>query len=242
MADEVIISKIRKLIRLANGTSFEAEAETAIAHARALMDRHNIEEAEVLISEDEDEKQTASKKFYDDVTQDDVHGVGGGLQRYEMSLAHTPCKVCDVKSYLSWRLGTSKRGNRITRRQFVTFVGPKRDVAVAKALYIELLVGLRRNATQLYGPNWGKRHTSYAHGFCYSLYQKACEIVRKSQRDNQTTDIVLAKEVILDKWLEEQVGKLKEKKHFTVRVSPVEYRRGQIDGSQTSLDTNGIGV
>lgn len=182
MADQEIIERIQKLLRHAAGEGHhsEQEVESAMRLARKLMEKHNIEEAEVYAHRPEDVRVEGAIAYE----------VNYSLNYQDRILA-TVCEVLfDVRGLIHGR-GT------------IRFYGVPRDVAVACATYRELQTTMRALARLRYGSRWYKPHRDYCVGFVGRLHERAKEIVRSSKTEAGTTAIVLVKNTIVDKWMAE---------------------------------------
>lgn len=114
-AKKKYLSKIQKLMRLADKTSSPAEAASALSKAQAFMKEHGLSESEVVFSE----IGTSESK----VSPSDAEK----LPRYMTILAMTIEKAFAVKCLVSWRFTQSFK-----RKRVVKFYGlDGRDIAAA---------------------------------------------------------------------------------------------------------------
>jgi len=109
------LSKIQKLMRLAENTSSPAEAASAMSKAQAFMREHGLSESEVVFSEI---STSESKSSPSDAEK---------LPLYMIYLTQTIEKAFAVKCLVSWRVTPSYRYKRV-----VKFYGlDGRDIAAA---------------------------------------------------------------------------------------------------------------
>ncbi|KGT87250.1 hypothetical protein NG99_23595 [Erwinia typographi] len=114
-AKKKYLSKIQKLMRLAESTSSPAEAANALSKAQAFMKEHGLSESEVVFSE----INTSQSK----ISPSDAER----LPRYMGFLIMTIEKAFAVKCLVSWRLTPSFK-----RKRVVKFYGlDGRDIAAA---------------------------------------------------------------------------------------------------------------
>lgn len=227
MAEDVVIEKIRKLLRLANNSgATEGEAAAAMKAARMMMEKYGIEEAAVTLAKPDEE-----------LLKEVVFGTAverGKVYKDEMFMAHVVCAVCDVRHFRQL----------MAERQVLVFYGLPRSVAIARALFVELMATVRRMARENYGPTWCKTHNDYVLGIIVTLYTRATEMKRARQAgatptDKTCTALMRKTDSVLDK-MEEHLGIKTKKASQPSHVGMSEYMNGASDGQHISLGVNQV--
>jgi len=116
---EKLIDKIRKLLAIAADTPYEAEAATALGMAQRLMLEHGLSQEQIDCA-DTDRKWTRER-------------VWAGKRR---SSADDHALII-VQEFFFVRplLGVVKRSGRVSRPQFIDFIGTPEHVAIARYVY-----------------------------------------------------------------------------------------------------------
>lgn len=234
MADrDSILTKLEALMKRTreNGAS-EVEVEAAMNVARKLMDEHNIAMEEVLLQQ----KQSASPSSIE-IKEEKVRSVST-VRRFEQSLMHVVCCVCDTKWYHKQVYVPGKR----TPETMMVFYGMGHDVLASKLLFLELLVTVRAMAIVKVGGGSGKnqmKRNIYCDGFCSALYHKARTLKNQSNKAAaSSTSLILVKDVALIKYGQEvlnlRTGKSRprDQKH----LSSEEFNAGYRDGDSYDLN------
>lgn len=221
------IARIRKLMEHARcGGATEAEMETYLNKARQMMEQFNIDEQAVLLSGED----AAKKNFYESIVNESGYSRAGGIDAFDRRMAMVACNVCDTKCYNSMENG----------RMHMYFYGLPRDVAITKALYIELLASMRAMCKVSLGPSWGKGYNSYCQGFVVNLYERSKAQKESSVATSGTTAIVLAKDGILKSWSTANLSLTSDKSKSRGPSNMDAFFRGYQDGSAVDLGTRGI--
>lgn len=228
------VDKIRKLLRLAKDqAASEGEVNNALKAARLLMDRYGVEEAEVNLGRSVDQLK--------DTMVQETSVQRGKVYKDETFMAHVVCAVCDVRHYVI----RGRDGDQLR------FYGYQRNVAIACALFTELMATMRGMARRHYGSTWGPQHKDYGLGMIHNLYQRA--IIMRNARIAQPssagtssgtetvsaacTAMVLKTDTVLDR-MQEQLGiKMKTSRKSTIRNMD-SYGQGHADGQHVSLGVN----
>ena len=217
---EEVLNKIRarivKMLTLAkDGGASEGEVENATRMARQLMNEYNIDASELQ------EAERGTVKVGDHVGMKKTV-----FEDWEKQLTLVCEFVCDVKPYTS----------TLAAGQEVHFVGLPTDVAIARELYSTLLITVKTMAKQRCGAGWTRSHRSYCLGFVDSLVRKAQAERDKSDSSTPAGAIVLRKDVLVKKYVEENL-----KFHYE-RAADIHDRdafmRGQADGRNADIGVN----
>lgn len=213
------IARIRKLMRYASDpNASEGEIENAMGHARRLMDEFHLDQAAVA-EEPEDAPGMAEV------------GYCKTIERTKREMARVPCLLCDVECVVI--------NNRLEKSKSLAFVGLPRNIAVARALYAELLESLNRWAKRTTGETSGPQHRSYCHGFILRLVQRAMAAKRQSAAVPCINAIVVASDSAARK--AKAALKPRPARLPKINISEIDYfARGHMDGNRVSLSKNGL--
>ena len=190
--DERILNRIRKLVNLAEGTTFDGELEAAMLQARQLLDKYNLEWEDVLNSKSPEANQTL------EVVEEGVNKRVGKVERYDSRLAVIIAEFCDCRVYLKHTNDISSRTGKWRTIEHIIIFGLRRDVAIAKVLFKELFMTMRLMSRLHYGPKYGSEHRNYSEGFVAGLASKANRSKETSQAEAGTCAIVLQKGAIVN--------------------------------------------
>lgn len=232
-ANKDIIDRITKLMRLASdGRASEGEIQNALSFARRLMDKHNIAEQSILLDESDDV--VASHIEEVEVFSRTMPSLG----TFYHYLAFAVGTLCECRVYQRRAYGDVK-GYRKLQTKIIMY-GQPHDVALAKALYAELVTTMHAMARLATGQSWSHRSSrSYMVGFSSRLVQRAREAKKVSVEDSSCTALVLKKDVALAKY-EEGLNLKQLKSQARNNVDPHYYNKGNRDGEHVSLDTRGL--
>ncbi len=180
---EKTIELVEKLMRRTreNAHATEAEIEQAVALARQLMRKHQIEMAEILAREEETLKQ-------EDIVEQEAR-TSSKLFRFEKGLATCVAKVCGVRWFYQPSQYITKGGNFRTRYT-IKFYGLRVDTEAARILFCEMLIVVRALARGRVGTNSTAVET-YCEGFASGLLKKINDQMRKEEPvDNKTKTLI----------------------------------------------------
>jgi len=228
MAEIDAMEKVKKLLRLARDeAAAEGEVANALKAARALMDRYGIEESSIILDHTAEQLQQTMTK--DGVVQ------RGKVYKDELFMAHVVDAVCDTRHYQF----------RTMRGETLFFYGFQRNVAIAGALFKELMSTMRKMARNRFGQNWGTEHHDYGLGMIHCLWNRASAMkqarVNGSGVVSQTcTAVILKTDAALEK-MTEALGIVEKKARPTKVRSFTSYSEGNADGRNISLNTNQMG-
>ena len=187
-----IIERLRKLFAVANcAAATEAEVESAMNLARKIMEANDLEEHEVLVH-DEDAREAA----YDSIV-DEAPIKRKTCYTFDRHIGMACAYTCGCSMYF-----TNDRDDGC-----IHFYGLPVDVAVATALFRELLEVAKTMARVRYGDEWSRTHHVYCDGFGSHLRHRAYDA--KQQAEAQactTTAIVLCKDQIVKRWAQNKLG------------------------------------
>ncbi len=215
-----IVERIRKCLKLADKTrgATEAEAETAMAMARKLMDEHNIKLTDVQMEEEVKEGarsvHTKPKAF---------------VPRWEKRMA----RVCDflfgTEHYFSvvgdrtWTGGKTK----------IVFIGVGQDPDVASESYA-VLCSIVRKMGSAKGLS-GSDHRDYCLGVAETLSMRAHDIMKASEAKPEMSScrdlVITKKQLVKTKMNELDLGK---ERSWEGRYSQ-HYQQGRTDGHKINL-------
>lgn len=222
-AVQSVIRRIRKLMSYAADPAASAgEIENAIGHARRLMDQFHLDEAAV----------TAADESASAIGGEEVIRRRRWVDRITRDLARVPCIVCDVECCC--QIVPEER----TLNERLIFFGFVADVAVAKALYLELLAAMRTRARRSGCGGSGPAFNSFAAGFTVRLIHRALLAKKDARESARTGAIVLARENRVHSFLRElQVQPPKPLRPRKVRDGEAFYH-GARAADDVSLGTN----
>ena len=243
-----IEDKIRDLLRRTteNGAT-ESEAEQAIGYAQKLMERHNIELAQVL-------KEEQRELDLDDIT-DEVVQSKSTMEVFERDIATCVCSICGVKWYYQkkwvpnvkyeklldkyYEKPTSKRGKYPEAQVMkvnIHFYGLAQDVAAARILYCDLVVITRALARHSVGKRWTQRHWHYCRGFAEGLRLKAWELAAEARqvRSSDCTVLITTKNNLVQRFAEERL-RLRSGRASKRKLNSELFAKGVADGKQYDL-------
>lgn len=215
MDRDKILETIKKLLAHANdgGVQSEAEIEAYMGKARKLMDEYDVEDHEVLKREPEKAE----------VGRENVYDRQGTLPYHAEILGNVPAILFDCRAIKQ----------RVDGRTVMSYVGLKRDVAVAIAMYHELLTSMKTVARVRYPWKWSRVHVSYCLGFAQRLVDRA-----KTMRTQPA--IVLCKSAIVQAWIDENLCMRESRERRTSISDPSAFTRGMLDADGVSLGVNGL--
>lgn len=184
-----IMDRINKILNHAKGTSYEAEAETAMKMAQSYMKQYGLSmndvEVEAYLKDEE-------------IVQDFATEVSRMYAGEDM-IASICTIIFDVKAIFSRRNG----------KRAIAYIGYTEDVNMAKMVHVTLLVSLRLESAKRYpGPRTYVSRKSFTRGVCNKLRQRAKE---EKQTDTKDTTkgyglIVVGKSTRISNWINERIN------------------------------------
>jgi len=148
MEQDQIITKVKKLLRLATSDNVN-EAAAAAARAQSIMDEHRIDQAMFDVSDDDGEPTVADEKVVDDDA--DPVEVGRSIASWKGQLLMGVCAANACKCYR----GYQALDGRYVRN--LCIIGRPSDVAMVKHLYAYLSHEIERlcqKGNNGYGRTW----------------------------------------------------------------------------------------
>lgn len=226
-----IVDKIRNLLqRTKEKGASEAEVETAAKLAAKLMEKHQIDQAEVF---EHNQSSLGIEDYCEMVMRDHCK-----WERWEKRLGSLAAESTNTKYYMRKSPGITKTGKLRLRYQFVAY-GHRDDVQAACAMFAEMLTVCRTMAITRLGP-WKQQHYHYCEGFCTELIFKLREERRaaEEERNKNTRTLVVRKDELLRQYAAEKLnlkdsrsGKADKSQHGDA------YRQGLTDGKNFSTTT-----
>ena len=185
-----IMDRIKKILALANGTSFQGEAETAMRMAQGYMTSYGLSMTDIEIGEALDEA----------IVSEPIDRKSSPHQ-WERILGLAVAVVTDTKSYEK----CSHNGSRLM------FMGYKSDVDFAKILFLTMLVAIRMAAQGKYGKDkiYSHHRLSFRYGCAVRLGERAEEekqTVVQAQENNRFALVVVEKKNRIDLWAKENLN------------------------------------
>lgn len=220
---EKIIDRIRKILALANGTSFEGEANTAMTMAQNYMKTYGLSMTDVELGESLDEPI--------------VH---------ELVDRQKPMKTWEGILAVAVGTVTDCRPVRVSN-SVLSFIGYKQDVDMAKMLFSMLREATRRAGRKLY-PNDTAMRRSFYLGVADRLAERA-----KAEKQTNTTDntryalVVQEKSTRVNSWID-QNKRLTQSRMRQQRVHGSAYEEGRrhansMDlGNRTKVAQSGLNI
>jgi len=127
-----IIERIRKILALAKGTTFEGEASTAMAMAQSYMKQYGLSLSEVELKEELEEP----------IHKDPINREVGNQEKWELDMCKGLAVLFDCKMILV--------PTKHDRGWQAAFIGFEKDTQMCKLVFQVLLVGAKSAAGKLY--------------------------------------------------------------------------------------------
>jgi hypothetical protein len=199
-----IIDRIAKLLSLADASKNDAlhETELALARAHKMMEEHNIKLGEV--AQNSAGANGTTRPGYT-ISQADCYA-WPELREYQHLLMHVIGKITTTRPIITKRWTERKYRGVVTPilKEFVTFVGDETDVAVACAMFPQLIKTIHSAVRIEIGPGYGRRQRCYCEGFVMALDEK---VRYMEQSDSQCLAMVLAgKQLATQSWIDENLN------------------------------------
>lgn len=212
---EKIIDRIRKLLAVSTGTSFEAEAATALRMAKGWMTSYglSIEEIESQPAEENVDRKTTLRT--------------GRLAPWEKILALAIEVLCDTKLIL-YQLGD--------RRTTFIFIGLKDDTEMSVKLYDTFNTGMKLMAAKEYPDSFRRR--SFLLGMADCLVKRARIETAEAKAVTPTYGaLVVVKENQIQEYMNEYFKSNTRKSAIRTSYSAEAYERGFEEGKKVDLGT-----
>ncbi len=144
-----ILDRIKKLLAMANDASSPNEAAIAAKRAKALMNEHNVSEADAI----------GGSLDLDDIGEKNVGPTYARFPKWLSQLAIGVAKYSDTHVVFGWAPRTANG----TRRKVLTFRGELTDLEVADYLFTYLKRTIERLCTE-HGFEWPAERDSFKKG------------------------------------------------------------------------------
>lgn len=205
---ESVLSKVRKMLDLAEGSDKQGEIDAALQQASKLMARHAIEQAEIDKLRDGDKpEQIIKRKVFVGSRKSPTSSSKGNL-----SVAVAETNRCRV--YRSDSLNPDTNRYEYT----LVFVGYESDVDFVEMLWTSLCLQMdtAHDSAKAFKREWVNGRTFRANfyaGFITEAWNRLREIKRETMReitDGSTGSALVLRdrETAVQEWLDSEVGKL----------------------------------
>lgn len=205
-----ILDRIKKILALANGTSFEGEANTAMKMAQSYMTQYGLSMTDIEIGEALDEEiisEPVDRK---------------NPNNWEWLLGLAVATVTDTKAYIS----------HLSQGKVLKFIGYKSDVDFAKVLYSVLYVAIKTASYSKFGREKEDRNMrlSFRVGCAVRLDERATEekqVVVKAQENNRFALVVVEKKNRIDLWTKDNLNLRSTKPRPRTALNAVGFHMGK---------------
>jgi len=210
---EKVMDRIQKLINVANGTQYEAEAATAMRMAQSYMKQFGLAMTDIQLSE----------KLEELIIREDIsHNNRMKTDKWEVYLASAVGTVFDCEVILRCQ----------GRASFIQFVGYKEDIILAKLTYKALFLGAKQASHQY--PR-GIQKKSFLTGLANRLAQRATEEKEKDKQSSGRYDLVVVeKGKKIDQFMD-GIG-LKRSKRRPTKLDHEAYNKGREHANTMNLN------
>lgn len=231
MDREALLKKIKNLLeRTTERGASEAETLSAMKIAQKLIEKHNIEEAELL---------AASKRSdsLGDVSEECVRQAWQ-IDKHEEALLFALCELtgCSFYYWNEWKV--RPKSKKQSYGKFISFrvVGLPTDTILTKLLFSELLIITKAMARAL-GIKKQFAIKKFCLGFAHGLHSqiRSEKAEERKRSTTNTTALVHVKKDMITKHLESKDLKTRRTRASTAHNSS-EYARGYDEGRDYDLD------
>jgi hypothetical protein len=169
---------LRKVDPKANAT--EAEVDQALAYAQAQMRKYDIEMAEVVAAKGELPRlDDIEERVVREQTQQGKH---------ELHILGAVCCITGTACYYKTVYKEHPKTGRTQKKKQMVIYGYKADVAIAHAMFAELITMVRAFARIKVPGKWTQKHYWYCNGFGSGLWCKARELKREQEKHDTAPD------------------------------------------------------
>lgn len=188
-----IIEKVKKLYKLAEGTSFADEASAAVEKAQELLKKHNLT---ITPADLKDKYSSACAELI-------IKPEYGVRAKWPQRLLIDIQEAFSVKVLTSCfyeESGTRKNGDTIYKqRPTVSFIGVEPDVSIARHTFEYLCgVAIRENLSGY----TASEKTHWRNGFAEAVGIRLVKKHKEESADTNSTDLVVQKEALIKAHLE----------------------------------------
>lgn len=178
-----IIDRIKKILNIANGSQYEAEAATALKMAQSYMKQYGLSLSDVEIDEQNAENQTIVMETVDREA---------GMYDWEPILGTAVAIVFEVQGAVFLKERYSYRlGEYVSYKQY-GFIGYVHDVELAKLFFLQLHISVRKQASSRYRNDLLQKK-SYIRGFSDNLVKRAHKEKEEARSSSEKYALVLYK-------------------------------------------------
>lgn len=210
-----ILSRIKKILALADRTSFEEEANTALRMAKGLMKSYGLNLSEVEMVDE------IKGNIIEDTTE-----TSGRIMNWKKITAMAVEKICDTKLIIN-HVGK----NRVNLK----FIGYKEDVKLSLTLYSTFTLSMANMANKSYSDRFRKR--SYLIGLADRLVDRAIEESKQALDDTPKYGaLVVVKENEISEYIKDLELTSKTMKN---KINTEAYNKGYADGDNLDLHNKG---
>lgn len=214
-----ILDRIKKLLAVANGTNYEAEAATALRMAQSYMSSYGLDMTDVELQDD------LAGEIVELVL--DEHNNRLNPEHWEQVLCLAVGTVFDCKPV---------RFHYDRTRSKMAFVGFKKDVGMAKIVFSSLYVSCRAAACRALPTGNGRPRLSFMYGVAERLYERAAAEKEKAKEEptGRFALIVVEKAKQVENWTEDNMN-LRTQKLRERKLDADAYRKGREHANSMDL-------
>lgn len=195
-----ILDRIKKILAVANGSSFEAEADTAMKMAQSYMRQYGLSMTDVELNEE-----LASEIVHDILNDSKLK-----TETWSRMLAGAVAHIFDCQFVLV----------RQRPKDRLSFIGYKQDIEMAKLVLDSLYLSIRLASRSIY-PNDRSLRTDFRMGAGTRILERAIEEKKKDRKESDRYAlIVVEKSNRVKTWTEENLN---------VSRSPIKNRRMNVN-------------
>lgn len=228
-----MIDKIEKLLRRCGegANASEAEVQQAMSYAQEMMEKYEIEMAEVMAAQGE--------KYDLGSIMEQIVRTHCKTEHHEVRILQAVALITGTRCYINPNSGVVDKNGKWSKRKLQILYGHKDDVAIAHRMYSELIVLVKALARMKVDDPHPQKRYHYCCGFGDGLYQQALELDRAkkarakaAEQTSGTAMILRDKDQLIDQFAE-GLGLRKAGKGRSGRFSDrEEYGMGHKDGRE----------
>ena len=216
--DNKIVSKIRKLLNLGNGSTFEGEAERALQMAYQLMQEHNISEVDIqTVSREEELGPLGNSTVVDGAKQ---------LRKWEQSLVGSLARLFDCKVI------TVRSGSMYDKKPTYYIVGREGNRTTTKLMFDWIRNDTLKKARNL-GYTRASVRNAYGIGVADSIRRKVVTLKQEAPKTD-AWGIVPIDEV--EQFIKQDWGKVRTTSFSMSYRDGSAYSQGRVEGDNISLN------
>lgn len=215
-----ILDRIQKLLATANGTQYEAEAETAMRMAQGYMKSYGVSMSDVEL-----QAELKDQKIVREILTE--HANRKNPERWEQLMAISVGIIFDCQAIRHY---TSRGESKMM------FLGFEKDVGMAKIVFHAMYVSCRGAAVKLCPGGDGKIRLSFMYGCAERIYERAKAEKQEAQKEKtgRYELMVVSKNQLIRNWAKENLN-LSSGRQRRVALDPDAYERGRKHGNKMDL-------